>query len=250
LPDPRANGRSVTREFERAAATFAERTSGRFDDMDVVGFARAGPGDSVAEIGAGTGNFLALFEGRAERLVAVDLTPGMLRRARDLGRPMHLVVGDGRHLPLASGSVSLVTSAQVLHHVPQPVPFLAEMRRVAGRSGRVLVVDQVATERYEEAVAMTELEVLRDPSHAASRPPSAFRIVLGAAGLEIVDERVVERSQRFSDWMWPDEFPERRIAAARSFIEARGDETGMGFERDGDDYVFTRRRMMILARPG
>jgi hypothetical protein len=123
------------------------------------------------------------------------------------------------------------------------------MRRITAPGGRVLVVDQAATEHFEEAVAMTELEILRDPSHAASRPPSAFRILFRAAGLEITDERVVEDRQWLSKWMWPGEFPEERIEAVRAFIERRGAETGMAFERDGDDWAFTRRRVMLLATP-
>jgi hypothetical protein len=124
---------------------------------------------------------------------------------------------------------------------------LGEMRRVAAPDGRVLIVDQVAPERFEEAVAMNELEVLRDPSHAASRPPSAFRVMLAAAGLRIIDERIVSSEQRLSTWMWSQEFPPERIDKVRDFIARRGDETGMGFERDGDDWVFERRRMMLLA---
>jgi predicted chitinase len=94
---------------------------------------------------------------------------------------------------------------------------------------------------------MTELELARDPSHAMSRPPSAYRMIVRAAGLEIVDERVAESEQRLSTWMWPGEFPEERIAAVGDLIAKIGPETGMGFERDGDDWVFTRRRLMLLA---
>ncbi|HEY7873596.1 MAG TPA: class I SAM-dependent methyltransferase [Actinomycetota bacterium] len=242
------DARSTLRsEFERAAAGFDERTRGRFDNLGVVEFAQLSGGETVAEIGAGTGNFLSLFQVRASRLVAVDLVPGMLVHARERLPAADVVVADGASLPLRSGSVDLVASAQALHHVRHPLPVVAEMRRVAGRAGRVLVVDQAATEHFEEAVAMTELELVRDPSHAASRPPSAFRIMFQAAGLRIVDERVVEDERRLSKWMWPGEFPPERIDAVRTFIEARGHETGMDFERDGDDWVFTRRRMMILA---
>ncbi len=48
--------------------------------------------------------------------------------------------------------------------------------------------------------------------------------------------------------MWPGEFPQERIDATRDFVERFGSETGMDFERDGDDWVFTRRRIMLLAR--
>lgn len=235
-------------EFGRAAPVFAERTAGRFDHLDVVRFARLRPGEDVVEIGAGTGNFLALFAG-ARRRVAIDITHAMLREARARHPGVDAVGGDALRLPLHDRSFDLVASAQALHHMPRPIPALAEMRRVAARGGRVLVVDQVSTESYEQTVMMTELEKVRDPSHATSRPPSAFRVMLRAAGLQVVDERVVEETQRLSKWMWPGEFPRRRIDDVRVFIERYGDETGMDFRRDGDDWAFTRRRIMILATP-
>lgn len=235
-------------EFERAAGNFVARTKGRFDDLGVVDFSRVAPHQTVLEVGAGTGNFLQLFGGSAKQLVALDLTHGMLLEARRQFPNMHLVEADGARLPLPSRSVDLVATAQALHHIWEPLGILKEMRRVMKSDGRLLIVDQVATERYEEVVAMNALEVIRDPSHAASRPPSAMRMLVRAAGLEIVDERIVEGEQRMSRWMWPGEFPEERIEKVTRYIDEHGHETGMDFRRHGDDYVFTRRRMMLLAR--
>lgn len=235
-------------EFERAARVFDKRTRGRFDHLGVVDFVRLREGKSVAEIGAGTGNFLSLFSNGAARLIAVDLTAGMLREARKRIDGVELVVADGAQLPLRTGSIDVVTSAQALHHILRPVPFLKEMRRVASHDGRILIVDHVAPESYEQATMMNELERVRDPSHAASRPPSAFRIMSRTSGLEIIDERIVSNRSRLSEWMWPGEFPPERIDAVRRFIDRHGDATGMEFERDADDYTFTRRRIMVLAR--
>ncbi len=240
-----AHRAEIQEEFGRAAEPFARRTAGRFDALDAVAFSQVGRGASVMEVGAGTGNFLSLFRAVAGPLLAVDLTHEMLRVAREVHDGLSLVVGDGYALPFASGSVDLVTSAQTFHHIHRPVPVLKEMRRAP--DGRILVVDQVASERYEEAALTSDLETVRDPTHAASRPPSAMRIMLGAAGLRIVGERIVEDQQRFSHWMWPDEFPQERIDAVRAFVEKHGDRTGMGFAREGDDFVFVRRRMMLLA---
>ena len=238
----------VQDEFERAAEGFAERTKGRFDRMGVPEFSRVQPHETVVEIGAGTGNFLSLFEGRAARLIALDLTHGMLAQAHTRHPSQELVVADGLRMPLRNRSIDLVASAQALHHIFEPVPFLKEMRRVCAPAGRVLIVDQLATESYEQVAFMNQMEVLRDPSHAVSRPRSAFRAIVMAAGLEIVDEKLFEDQSRFSKWMWPGEFPDDRIERVRQFVAKFGCETGMDFEPDGDDWIFTRRRIMLLAQ--
>ena len=235
-------------EFERAAEGFASRTRGRFDDLGAPEFARFSDGESVLEVGCGTGNFLSLFAGRAGILIGVDVTFGMLRRAYMEHPDVLPVQADGARLPLGSRSIDLVASAQALHHIHRPVPVVKEMARVARAGGRVLIVDQLAPESYEQAAFMTQLDTIRDPSHAVSRPRSAFHIVVRSAGLEIIDEKVHESRSRLSNWMWPGEFPEERMAAVVDFIQRFGHETGMDFVREGDDWTFTRRRIMLLAR--
>ena len=215
--------------------------------MDVVGFAGVEPGAIVVEIGVGTGEFLSLFDRVADLQVGVDLTPGMLREAKARHPALDLILADGAALPFPNRSFDLVASAQTLHHIHDPLAVLKEMRRIVRDDGVVLVVDQVATESLEEASAMNELDRLRDPSHAACRPPSALRILMTAAGLEIEDERMHEATDRFSNWMPPREFPTERIERVRRFVAERGAETGMRFAPIGDDWVFTRRRMMLRA---
>lgn len=240
----------VQREFERVASSFADRTAGRFDRMGVVEFSQVDKGDTVLEVGVGTGNFLALFAEMAGTLVGVDLTPGMLATARQLHSEMLLVAGDGARLPLKPHSVGLATTAQTLHHIPNPVPVLEEMRRVVRSGGRVLVVDQVAPDDPAQAGRMNQLEKIRDPSHGESRPPSVLRRIVEVAGLEIIDERIVENRESLNRWMSGDEFPEDRIRQVSEFLEEHGDETGMAFEKQsGGDWIFTRVRMMLLASP-
>ena len=241
-----ANRTQLQAEFSRAAAGFSERTKGRFDDMDVLSFARFRPFETVVEVGAGTGNFLALFAEASLRL-GIDAVPEMSAQARATHPDQLAAVADGRCLPLASDSFDLVACAQMLHHVHRPLEILEEMKRVMRPSGRLLVIDQIASERFEEAVAMNELDLLRDPSHASSRPASAFRILFNSVGLSVVDERRWEGSQRLSQWMWPGEFPDERMRRVRDFIVNRGGETGMGWLPEGDDWVYTRRRIMLLA---
>lgn len=75
-----------------------------------------------------------------------------------------------------------------------------------------------------------------------------MRVIVQAAGLRIVDEYLSVERQTLSNWMWPDEFSEETIEKVREFIGKHGQETGMEFEPEGDDWSFTRRRLMILAQ--
>lgn len=245
---PQDNHRSrVQEEFSRTAASFGERTLGRFDHMGVVDFSRAEPGSAVMEVGGGTGNFLSLFATVVSKLIAVDLTEAMLLQARRLHPGLDLVIGEGEAIPLRDESVDLSTCAQMIHHVPDPVPLLMELGRVTRK--HVLVVDQISTENASETSFMSESEVLRDPSHAASRPPSAYRSLLAAAGLEVIDEAIRENEDTFSSWMRADEFPAERVEAVRLFVEEHSGDMGMDWRMVDGEWRFTRRRIMLLARP-
>lgn len=203
----------------------------------------------MIEVGAGTGNFLSLFTGIGAPLVAADLTPGMLRVARERNPALLLACGDGASLPFADGSFDLVTSAHAMHHIPEPVPVLQEMRRITADHGRVLIVDLVAPDDSTEAARADEVMRLRDPSHATSLTVDALRTALGPAGLEEVDHRVVDRRGLVSNWMWRGEFPEERIAAVRDYVGKHWSELGMDLQPKGDDFTYRDRRMMFLAIP-
>ena len=229
---------------------FAQRTVGRFDHLDVPAFSRVRDGDSVIEVGAGTGNFLSLFTGIGVPLVAADLTPGMLRVARERNPVLLCAAGDGARLPFADGSFDLVTSAHAMHHIPEPVPVLLEMRRLVRGGGRVVVVDLAAPDDPREAARADEVMTIRDPSHATSLTVDALRDALAKAGLREADHRVVDRRGLVSNWMWPGEFPEDRIAAVHSFVKDHWDELGMDLRPEGDDdFSYRDRRMMFLAVP-
>ncbi len=228
---------------------FAERTAGRFDHLDVLAFSRVRAGERVIEVGAGTGNFLTLFTSIAGPLVAADLTPGMLRVARERNSSLLLVAGDGARLPFADASFDLVTSAHTTHHIPEPGPVLNDMRRIARHDGRVLVVDIVAPDDPVEASRADEVMMIRDPSHARSLTVDALREAIERAGLEVVDHRVVDRRGLVSNWMWPGEFPEERIAEVRDHVARHWRELGMDIRPEGDDFSYRDRRMMFLAVP-
>ncbi len=77
---------------------------------------QAGPGGATLEVGPGPGRFTPLLVPRADPLVLLDASRGMLDSARDRGlgrdsrRSIHYVVGDARWLPLQSGAFATVVA--------------------------------------------------------------------------------------------------------------------------------------------
>ncbi|GAA2480154.1 class I SAM-dependent methyltransferase [Streptomyces thermolineatus] len=109
---------SQARSFDKAAADYAaNRPSYPPALLDAVEELAGRPlkGARVADIGAGTGLATALLHARGARVIAVEPGPGMASQFR-LGLPdVPLVLGDGNNLPLASGSIDVITCAQAWH---------------------------------------------------------------------------------------------------------------------------------------
>lgn len=106
----------------------------------------APPGGVVLDVGAGTGvySFVAAGEGRS--LIAVDFSLSSLAqaraRSRACGEPLALLCADAERLPIASGSVDVVTTAGVLYCLDFPL-FVREVQRVLRPGGSWVFVDSL-----------------------------------------------------------------------------------------------------------
>lgn len=95
----------------------------------------------VLDVGGGPGRMAVPLSER-HRVTLCDLSRDMLAvaRARDGGERLRLATADARSLPFATNSFDYVLCIDVLPHVPDPRPALAEARRVL-RPGGTLIVD-------------------------------------------------------------------------------------------------------------
>lgn len=101
---------------------------------------------SILDVGSGAGQILGhlLRHTHPEvQVVACDLSPQMLRRARSRhartdSRPWY-IAADMMHLPFADDSFDCVTCGYVLEYLPDPFPGLAELRRVLKPGGSLLL---------------------------------------------------------------------------------------------------------------
>ena len=104
------------------------------------------PNLKVADLGCGEG-YLTIEAARwASRVIAVDRSELVLRRARSLARRRRVsnVIwkkGELEKLPLADATVEIAMLSQALHHAQHPSRALSEALRVTAAGGRLLVLD-------------------------------------------------------------------------------------------------------------
>jgi len=100
----------------------------------------------VADLGCGEG-YLTMEAARwASRVIAVDRSAVVLKRAQALARRRHVsnVIwkkGELEKLPIKDASVDVAMLSQALHHAHDPARAVAEAERVTVPGGRVLLLD-------------------------------------------------------------------------------------------------------------
>jgi phosphatidylethanolamine/phosphatidyl-N-methylethanolamine N-methyltransferase len=108
-------------------------------------------GGRILEVGVGTGLSLLSYS-RSNKLVGIDISAPMLRRAQDrvaehaLHNVEALSVMDAKHLALPDASFDVVVAQYVITAVPDPEATLDEFVRVLKPGGEIVLVNHLGAE--------------------------------------------------------------------------------------------------------
>ncbi len=139
-----------------------------------VDFMEIRDGESVLDVGCGTGNLaVAIAEKtRASKIVGVDLSKGFIEYARGKSKDPRLVFeqGDAESLSYPDASFEHCMAMLVLQFVPDKLKAISEMKRVTKPGGTI------GTALWDVATGMSPNQLLWDAAAALNLPadiPSA-----------------------------------------------------------------------------
>jgi ubiquinone/menaquinone biosynthesis C-methylase UbiE len=234
--------------FGAAAATTSAEVTRRIVD--------AVPKDGMAlDLACGPGIVSAALAPRVRHLVALDLTPQMLRNARQRCRAAQLgnvafIEGSADLLPFASQSFDAVITRLSIHHFREPARVLGEIRRVLRQDGSLVLADVVSADDEEKSALHNAIEVLRDPSHVRMLPEAELPALVRAAGFTIESQDGWEQQRELEEWLAIVDDPGRAasLRPVLGALAAHGADAGIALSRDGDTIRFIHRWQLIVAR--
>ena len=112
----------------------------------------------VADLGAGEGTLAQLLAQRAEKVIAVDLSPKMVEFGQNLATQNGLTnleyrIGDIEEPPIENATLDLAILSQALHHAERPQRAIDAAFRALKPGARLIVLD-LFQHHFEEAREM------------------------------------------------------------------------------------------------
>lgn len=101
--------------------------------------ARIPPGKRILDLGCGTGLFLRAYEERGGYGIGLDISRGMLEKARVRCTAGDVTLGNAEVLPFRNESFDAVTSLLAFSYVPRPEQLLSEAWRVLCPGGSLAI---------------------------------------------------------------------------------------------------------------
>lgn len=152
-------------------------------------------GARLLELGCGNGDRLRALQQKGYRVEGQDVAPAAVSAAAGPGITVHH--GELHNLGLEAASFDVIAMNHVLEHVPDPRPFLREVRQLLAPGGFLVSVQPNGASRAHRRFG-PDWVGLDPPRHLHVYSPASLRMVLRDAGFR--DVRVHSTVLRAEHW--------------------------------------------------
>jgi phosphatidylethanolamine/phosphatidyl-N-methylethanolamine N-methyltransferase len=109
-------------------------------------------GSRVLFVGVGTGADLAFFPLDKIKVVAVDYSIEMLKKAKRKYPHIEFIQMDAQALSLPTHSFDMIVASLIVSVVPNPEKAISEMVRVTKKGGRIIIFDKFVPKHKELSI--------------------------------------------------------------------------------------------------
>jgi ubiquinone/menaquinone biosynthesis C-methylase UbiE len=194
----------------------------------------------VLDLATGAGHVANALAPLVGRVTAYDLTKEMLSVAAEFIKNnghtnVNFVQGDAELLPFSDGTFNLVTCRIAAHHFPNVPAFASEAFRVVKPGGRLLLIDNVASEDDKFDQFYNNVEKLRDPSHVRALKKSEWLRILEITGFSVGLMKRFPKTFLFHDWCDRAGLPKEDVARLETIMMQASSEIRHYFSIQSND---------------
>ena len=155
------------------------------------------PSGLVLDVGTGTARIPILLAAQNPnlRIIGIDLSANMLKLGESnvsdagLSGSILLRLLDAKQLPYLDNQFDMVISNSLIHHLPDPMPFLKEVNRIIKPNAGILIRDLIRPNKIADLEVSSVKKKLKDKGFA--RNVNRDDITQGCAELGVpLDEHI------------------------------------------------------------
>jgi ubiquinone/menaquinone biosynthesis C-methylase UbiE len=256
--------RPVSEQLRRNPATFARMSSLMTSSADanflhyMVSISGVTREENVLDLACGPGACALAFAQRCRRAVGLDPSAELIAQARAAAAHRGVansafMVGEVERMAFHDGTFDAVVCRFSFHHFTDPARVFAEMARVVGPRGWMVVVDVTTSEDPSKAALHNRLERLCDPTHVRTLSPSEFERIFSAVGFTVAMKIARQSVSTIEQWTSFGCAPPENIPIVRAILEDAVDEDrpGLALQRDaGTIRLMHTSVSFVLEREG